>query len=411
MPLLALGWNDAILNWQGTSDPRASTPTAMAPSWFPTGHPSPRTRNTASSPVSLSGLFNGWLLPHFELGDPNPPGSSAGEQWQRGFLTTTDRRWDRTGEDIIATNLLAFDVRGFDRNAPVFLTSGRDGQPGVENVDDDGYGTTDDETFLVFGEPSSELGTPGSDDELVNVSDLAMYELMNSNVLNPAVAGTYGYHLQSLATRGAFVDLLYPYLAGSPLRERTMQARSTTPLIIPITPPVIAPAVTPAVVPRVQFNYGSALQPAQNFMSSDLSAFEIDPAALSPLKKSGKLVHFGAGGAICYLQPTYDTWTDGYESDGFDQSQSTNGSVNSATPAGTTWVLNNVAVLSKTPRLLDPGGAGLQLYQIDTGRLLPTSSETSPPIAKDLPAISVTVRVADPLTEGMTQFTIIESLE
>ncbi len=151
MPLLALGWNDVILNWQGATDPRdtRTPPIATPPSWFPTGHPSPRTRNTASLP---SGLFNGWLLPHFELGDPNPPGSSVGEQWQRGFLTTMDRRWDRTGEDVIASNVLAFDVRGFDRNAAVFLTGGRDGQPGVENVDDDGYGGSDT-TFVVTSLP------------------------------------------------------------------------------------------------------------------------------------------------------------------------------------------------------------------------------------------------------------------
>ncbi len=223
-----------------------------------------------------------------------------------------------------------------------------------------------------------------------------MYELMNSDVLNPAIPGTYGYDLQSLATRGAFVDLLYPYLAGSALRERTTEARSAG---VPATPP----GVTVPVNTNVRRNYG-------RYMNSDLSAFEIDPTVLSPLKHSGKLVHFGTTGAICFLQPTYDTWTDGYESDGFDQSQSFNGAVNAVPAVGTTWVLNNVAGLTKTPRLQDPA-VGMRLFQIDTGRQLPTSLETSPPLATDLPAISVTVRMADPLTEGMTQFTIIESLE
>ena len=240
---------------------------------------------------------------------------------------------------------------------------------------------------------------------------MAVYDLMNANILNPAIPATFanstsnppqsdGFQFQSLASRGGFVDLLYPYLAGSPLREKTLEARTVVP-----TPRIIAPATLPAVVPNVQLNYG-------RYMNSDLSAFQIDPAALSPLKHSGKLVHFGAGGDICFMQPTYDTWTDAYESDGFDQSQSFNGAVNSATPSGTTWVLNNLDAsgLTRTPRLLDPTAA-LQFYQIDTGRQLPTSLETSPPFAIDVPAISVTVRIADPNADRMTQFTIIESLE
>ena len=160
MPLLALGWNDVIFNWQGTNDVRIDNPAATPPAWF-NGHPSPRTRNTAGTPGlgddSFSGLFNGWLLPHFELGDPNPPGSSVSDGWQRGFLDTADLRWDRTGEDILATNLLAFDIRGFDRNAPVFLTSGRDNEPGLAAVDDDGFGGADT-TFVIAGNTNLRVG-------------------------------------------------------------------------------------------------------------------------------------------------------------------------------------------------------------------------------------------------------------
>lgn len=398
MPLLALGWNDAILRWQNGSDPfsivavdpRVNPPTPTAPTWFPTQHPTPLTINSNGQ---RSGVFNGWLLPHFELGDPNPPGSSAGDHWQRGYLTTADARWDRTGEDILATNLLAFDLKGYDPTAPVFVTSGADRLPGAAGIDDDGVGGVD-QTYTIpaasGGGASTELGTIGTDDQLVEVSDLGIYPLLTQNILNPADLSTYQVNLQGLGTRGAFVDLLYPYLAGSPLRERTAETG------IDSTPPNTGATTNT----NVQTNYNS-------FMQSDLSLFPIPRTTLNSLKRSGKLVHSATNGNIAYMQPTYDTWTDWYETDGFDQSPTNNGSVASgATRFGTTWVLNDITGLNPTPRL------GTQpAIQVDTGTLVPTDPETAPPFAAELPAISLSIRVIDPQTEEMIEFTVIEDLD
>lgn len=398
MPLLATGWNDLIFNWQGIGDTRAVPGVTGAPGWFPTGRPGFGTLNSAGTAAfgddSLSGLFNGWLLPHFELGDSNPAGTGGGEHWQRGYLTSADARWDRTGEDVIGTNILSFDIKGFDRTAPVFITSGRDGQPGNAGVDDDGDGTVNnvDQTVLdANGIVWSELGTVGSDDQTVTVSDLGAYDLLNQPIFHPNIAATYTADLHMLGNRGAFVDLLYPYLPGSPLQERAAETGLTS------TPPQ---AATSDAQVLNNFNY---------FMQSDLSLFPIPTASstvpMNSLKRSGKLVHFGTGGAICFIQPTYDTWTDGYESDGFDQTH-TDDALSTGNLVGTTWVLNNVTGLSQTPRIGTTPGVN-----IDTGRLIPTDPETSPPFAVELPAISLEVRVADPQTQEMTQFTVIEALQ
>ncbi|HAC89140.1 MAG TPA: hypothetical protein DCF63_00695, partial [Planctomycetaceae bacterium] len=44
---------------------------------------------------------------------------------------------DRTGEDVLTTDLLAFDVKAYDSGAPVICFVGADGEPGVASVNDD----------------------------------------------------------------------------------------------------------------------------------------------------------------------------------------------------------------------------------------------------------------------------------
>jgi hypothetical protein len=399
MPLLAVGWNDFLLSWQGTADPRGAS--ATAPSWFPTGHPSSRTRNGAGTATtaddSFCGLFNGWLLPQFELGDANPAGTSDGGHWERGYLAVADPRWDRTGEDVIAGNLLAFDVKGFDVTAPVFVTVGPDGMPGQITVDDDGSGTVD-ETVPFTG--LSELGTVGSDDTLIQVGDLGIANLMGLSILDPSNSATFAVanpvDEQALSSRGAFVDLLYPYLGGSPLLQRTAQTGALC------TP---APAGAVTAVPQVTLNYSQHLQ-------SELSLYPIPGATitggLNSLKRSGKLLHSDTAGNIWFFQPAYDTWTDHFEFDGFDQTQTANGEVTGGFQVGTTWVLNDTTGLNQTPRMTSSAQPALQ---IDTGRWVPNEPETSPPIAVPLRAVSITVRLTDSAGKEITQFTVVEPLQ
>ncbi|MEM8669569.1 MAG: type II secretion system protein [Planctomycetota bacterium] len=398
MPLLALGWNDAILNWQGTDDPRGAS--ATAPAWFPQSHPSPRTRNVTLA--NSSGLFNGWLLPHFELGDPNQPGTSGSPHWERGYFhvnTTADPRWDRTGEDIIATGILSFDVKGFDGSAPVFLTSGPDGAPGQLGVDDDASGTADESTVTTAPvQVSSELGSIGTDDVVVDVNDLALFNVIGSSVLDPTSFPADPPDFQSLGSRGSFADLAYPYLAGSALLTRTGQAQSTT------IPQNFSTPERPSGVTfntQVRFNYDA-------FLQTDLSLYPIPTLTLNSLKRSGKLVHATGTGGIWLMQPAYDTWTDFYESDNFDQSGSLVGSVAAgAAQNGTVWILNDVSGLTRVPR----APASPSFLQIDTGLLIADEPETSAPFASRLPAISVTIRLGETESDELLDFTIIEELQ
>ncbi|MGB7325769.1 MAG: hypothetical protein WBD31_12920 [Rubripirellula sp.] len=408
MPLLALAWNDPILTWQGTTDPRAPG-VAAQPAWFPTGQPSPKTLNAGGVPNSRTGLFNGWLLPMFELGDPNPVGTSFGEHWEREYLATADPRWDRTGEDILTSNVLSFDIRGFDPTAPVFITGGPDGEPGVAGYDDDTSGSTDETDVIAGPIAQIELGAAGSDDVLVGVNDLAVYDLVGQPIIDPRRPPTYydngtmspitGLKV-TLGTRGEFVDLAYPMLAGSTLRERYAASITGTEIS---SPPL---SVTANAQVATNFNL---------FMQSAFSGLPLEQpsaiAGMNSLKRSGKLVHAATNGAICFFQPTYDTWTDGYETDGFDQTHTLAGQVRGANLMGTTWVLNNPASsgAAPSPRLVAP--TPQNLIQVDTGRWVPSEPETSPPFPTPLEAISVTVRVMDPSSEEMAQFTVVEALE
>ncbi len=412
MPLLALAWNDSILTWNA-SDPRDPA-SAGAPSWFPTAYPFPNTINTNNN--QRTPLFNGWLLPHFSLGDPStPPASPAlpeSDQWLRSYLAGSDARWDRTGEDIIASNILSFDVKGFDGNAPVFLTSGLDGQPGQSGTNDDGAGASPndiDRTVIAGAVPNAqvltELGAVGSDDVLVRMSDIGIGPLMQTSILDARDANLYragtkvAPHQQMLASKGDFVDLMYPFLAGGAMED--LVSRSP------------APANVPA-------NLGA-------FCASDFSGYPLGSvqtaaptppatdAAITPLRRSGKMVHYGGGG-VAFLQPCFDTWTDGYENDGFDQTDRLSGVVGSYPRRfGSVWVLYDPsATFGKQARLPLPPpptrSAPPQSFSIDTGRFDPADPESSPPFVGDLPAISISVRVSDPATGQISEMTTVQSL-
>lgn len=407
MPLLATGWNDALLDWQAAQDTRAVPALATPPAWFPVGRQrSSLTLNSANGATPRHGLFNGWLLPHFELGDPNPAAVGTIDRWQRGYLADQDVRWDRTGEDVISSNILALDIKGYDPNAPVFLTPGPDQRPGRAGVNDDGRGTDPDDVFYQAPTGTSiELGAVGSDDVLVGVGDIGIYPLMIRRIIDPET-NTANFTspplpdpapdevLYALAGRGDFVDLFYPFLPGTPLLNRMGQTNFNT------TPPL-----TDTVVANVNVNYNQ-------FLQSDLSGLQIPWTTLSPIKRSGKLVHSNNSGAIVFFQPTFDTWTDIYESDGFDQTSSLAGTVlpagtNADPNNGTVWVLNNLTAVAKDPRL----PATPNQFQIDSSRYDPDQTETSPPLPVDLSTIQITVRAEDPESHEMIQFTIVEGLQ
>ena len=418
MPLLATGWNEEILEWDAVSpDPRiattvSSTPGAMPPSWFPIDHFHSDTLNmTEVGAERETGLFSGWLLPYFELGNPNPvpslDTSGTGTEpddggWYRRYLPSYDNRWNRSGEDIMAANVLAFDIRGFDNTAPLFATSGPDGQPGRAGVNDDGIGGAD-VTEVIGLDAYTELGYQGSDDEAVQVSDLGIYNLISNAIVavppfDPNDNTTFGAasSRQGLISRSGFVDLAYPYLGGSPLHDLSLSGN-----------------------PVVQARIG-------NFLSTNCLGIRSDQPARGgiqanrgdAMKASGRLVHT-PGGGILLFQPTYDTWTDSYETDGFDQMQTFSGSPPDPDPPASVAFLGTVWNL-KSPDPAEPfldnsrvlaGNVFQQALQIDTGLSVDGYKECPPPVVTKLPAISMMLRINDPSTQEIAEYTVIEDLQ
>ncbi len=406
MPLLATAWNPAIITWNAPDSRGAGA----VPAWFPTSYPN----LTAQNVGIRTPLFNGFLIPHFMLGDPNPI-SPDGDHWQRGYLPAPDPRWDRRGEDVLANNVLAFDLKAFDETAPVFLNGGLDGAPGRAGVDDDGNGAIDS-TAMIGTAPgaqiTTELGAVGSDDTIVRVGDLAASPILGLTILDARDADAYSVapalllprSNQMIATAGDFVDLDYPYLAGGPLLDLSRLVAGYAPATV--ATPALPVATLPASLPpgwslaNSRANFDSLLQ-------SSFSGYPIDISVLSPLKSSGKLVHAGTPYGYHFMQPCFDTWTTGYESDGFDQTQSTGGAVGGT--AGTVWVLYDVAGFAKTPRL-PVGAVAPPALSIDTAQHDPTAPECLPPVLASMSSISITIRLEDPASKEMSQIGVIENL-
>ena len=411
MPLLATASHGLPMRWLGNNDPRIETTLNYAnfndngvPNWFPRNAYQRNASNRTTLPL---GLFTGWLLPHFELGNANPDPRAFNNNlpaggtpvpddlgWYRRYLPSYDARWDRTGEDVMASNVMSFDVRGFDASAPVFATAGNDGRAGVAGVDDDGIGGIDQ---IVISPPSTELGAVGSDDQMVTVSDTGVYALIRRDLFNPSDLPSAvpdadePVSTQGVVARGDFVDLHYPYLAGSPFLNSHLQFSTST---------------------------GFAAQIASLF-SSDLSGFTnrnsrpingIQSVRGDSLKGSGKMLFLEDGNYV-YFQPTYDTWTNSYESDGFDQTSTRSGTQPNPNPhRGTVWVMKDAPPnsIGSTNRIR--AGGIPENFQDDSGRFYDGQPEVPPPYPAAIPAISATIRLQDRATEQVTEFTVIQDL-
>ena len=118
--------------------------------------------------------------------------------------TTPAVRTGRAGDDIVARDVLAFDIRIFDPLAPIYTGVGADNQPGVAGVDDDSSSTNDD---------ISELGWGDSDDIRVGVGDPMIRDVMETTSINAGATAI----VYERTDQGDFVDLNYARLAGGPV--------------------------------------------------------------------------------------------------------------------------------------------------------------------------------------------------
>ncbi len=332
MPLLALGGNPRVL------DPQ----TGVVP--------------PPSGPVVTPSRMNGFLRPEFVLGQDHTHTDVLGDGW--GL--------DRQGEDILATNVLGFDVQAFDPRVRSYIAQGADGNFGGTGVP--GEGATE------------------SDDVLVTPNDIGVREVL----------ATWGDPDRAIAgQRGGFVNLFYPFLAGGTIRgfgTRESDVHGS-------------PATTVSLG-----NFRTQLDTA---MSGLTNSYRLPDNAADPgldtlytrgLYKSGRVIT-DTDGNVVLIQPAYDTFTNHYERDGFLQTfPSRNGGAN----FGTVWYFNDTDGSPPNGFNLDPdtGSNGL-----DDGGLMGIDDileeETRPPFDAPLSAVRVSVRLENTNTRQIQQMSAV----
>ncbi|XZE55453.1 PulJ/GspJ family protein [Planctomycetaceae bacterium SH139] len=287
--------------------------------------------------------FNGFLRPEFALGMDLTHTEVPTNFWGR----------ERLGEDILSASILGFDVQTFDQLALVANHPGPDGQPGSAGV--------------------GGVGAPNSDDLVVSPNDPLFFEIARA-------AGTL-----SVASRGAYVDLAYDRLPGGTVRNALLDLRPTA-FSQNTTPPV--PALDRGNRLQSQFSLWREVNAVTNFLPDEML-------------KSGKLLTDNRG-RVRLFQPTYDTFTVDYETDGFHQ-RDLNG-LFPATRQGTAWFFPHPSLTAFT----DLGSDGLdfspgQIQYGNVGTDDPSEQETTAPFAAPASAIRVRLRIIDENSGTTTQ--------
>jgi hypothetical protein len=251
-----------------------------------------------------------------------------------------------TQEEIVASNIVGFDVRGYDSSAMQFYTPGVDGGWGTSGVDENSAGGVDD---------VGEVAWPGSDDLIVGPSDPGYANMISAGVIVPA-------------NSGAFVDLAW----GLRVVNQIQNAARTTYGLAPANPNVRAGA---------------------------LSGYEpLGSSIIDSLVRSGK---FSTTYSI--LQPTYDTFSDYYESDGNWQRNGLSG--------------NGLVAYGSNPVFNDPNqpfpDQGIDGIDNNNNGVIDEEGErdTSPPFRYAMPAVQVKLRVSDTTAGTLQELSMIHSLQ
>jgi hypothetical protein len=250
-----------------------------------------------------------------------------------------------TQEEIVASNIVGFDVRGYDSTAIQLYA------PGVDGL----YGSLTDRDAPI-AQKLAAAGERGYDDLIVGPSDpgyavmLKFFEDEQNGVIIPA-------------STGAFVDLSW----GFRVRNQLRNASGST--------------------------YG--LSPSGSIWGSALSGFEpISGGVIDSMVRSGKF-----STTFSVHQPTFDTFSDYYESDG--NAQSNGISENGMVPYGGTAVVSTTA---------DHGIDGVD--NNSTGVIDEESErDTSPPYRYAIPAIQIKLRVQDATAGTLQELSMVHSLQ
>ncbi len=251
----------------------------------------------------------------------------------------------RAGEDVLSSDILAFDVKAYDPGVPLLPSLGADGQPGIAGVDDDGVAGVDS---------LGEVGWSGSDDLVLSPNDPGYATALGANAIGTGEYVDVGWARKVMLSAGSVPANanLWSQLSGFS-----------------------------------QTNY--ALAPVGSTPFTDA------------LYKSGLVIQ--SSSALLVHQPSYDTWTSSYEGDGFFQAERVNSRgvvVGTGSAPRDPWRL-----VGGTP-VVDAGTDGLDNFSSVTGVDDPTELETSPPFPTKLRGLSITIRMEDPATRTVKQMSV-----
>ena len=247
-----------------------------------------------------------------------------------------------TQEEIVASNIVGFDVRGYDSSAMQHYAPGVDGKFGsLTNANP------------TFAQIQLAAGEAGFDDLIVGPSDPGYANMISSPFIVPANSGT-------------FVDLAWGIRVVNQIKDASGSTFG----------------LSPANHPTVRAGALSGYEP--------LGASIIDS-----LSRSGK---FSTTYSI--LQPTFDTFTDFYESDGNLQS------------GGIHWngLVSYGANLDTNAPLPDRGINGID---DNSNGVIDEEAErdTSPPFRYAMPAVQVKLRIQDQTAGTLQELSMIHSLQ
>ncbi|MEM8735875.1 MAG: hypothetical protein AAGG44_16720, partial [Planctomycetota bacterium] len=276
----------------------------------------------------------------------------------------------RVGEDILAADILGFDIKAFDPGVPLLVSYGGDLLPGIANTDDNGVAGIDD---------PAEAGWDGTDDQLLSPSDPGFGPAMAGFTQTPATA--------AIVATGEYVDLGWA--------RKTILTLSSAGIAVP-----------------------GGFNAVPNFWS-ELSGYDQrawptigGPFFTDDMFRSGKALQDVGSGAFLALQFTADS-SDyrQYDSDGILQAQI-------AGLLGTTNVTGAPTLLTYTgnppaPRLNDGWRAGIidaAADGIDNNGIGGiddvTEREVASPFGSNLRGLKVTIRMEDPATRIIKQMSI-----
>ncbi|GAB5403484.1 MAG: prepilin-type N-terminal cleavage/methylation domain-containing protein [Aureliella sp.] len=290
-----------------------------------------------------------------------------------GFLHPAySLRGERVGEDILANDVLAFDIKAYDPGVPILASFGIDGAPGVAGEDDDGNTIADivqNGPPVVYDLP--EIGWAGSDDLVLSPNDPGYAFAIAGGAV---VVGT-----------GEYVDLGWASKLDNHLR------------ILDPSSGVTAAMNVWSPMSGYSFN---------NFVGSPTPPITNPPfrtVFTHSLLLSGRVLVLGGSPVLC--QHSYDTWTDTFERDGVQQVVQTsntqviggrrlNGAIDLYGLTGNGDELGR-AMLPWRRGSIDPAIDGLD-NNGSSGADDQQEFETSPPFDVPLRGIKISVRMENP---------------